>query len=67
MADDLARLEHTPGCAYNFHPGSHVQQECAVAIPYIADMLNEVIKPEQSIFAFTQNIRVAREDATTGS
>lgn len=24
MADDLDRLEHTPGNCYNFHPGSHV-------------------------------------------
>ena len=48
MADDLARLEHTPGCAYNFHPGSHVKQGVDVAVPYIIEMLNEVIKPEQS-------------------
>lgn len=48
MADDLARLEHTPGCAYNFHPGSHVSQGMGVAVPYIIEMLNEVIKPEQS-------------------
>lgn len=25
MADDLARLEFTPGNLYNFHPGSHVR------------------------------------------
>ncbi len=25
MRDDLARLEHTPGNYYNFHPGSHVR------------------------------------------
>ena len=25
MADDLARLESTPGNLYNFHPGSHVK------------------------------------------
>ena len=24
MADDLRRLEYTPGALYNFHPGSHV-------------------------------------------
>ena len=48
MADDLARLEHTPGCAYNLHPGSHVKQGCGAAIPYIIAMLNEVIKPAQS-------------------
>ena len=26
FADDLARMEHTPGQLYNFHPGSHVKQ-----------------------------------------
>lgn len=24
FADDLQRMEHTPGQFYNFHPGSHV-------------------------------------------
>ncbi|MGI5899986.1 MAG: deoxyribonuclease IV [Christensenellales bacterium] len=48
MADDLARLEHTPGSFYNFHPGSHVKQGVDVGIEYIIKMLNEVIKPEQT-------------------
>ena len=48
MADDLDRLEHTPGVCYNFHPGSHVKQGTDVAIPYIAEALNAVLKPEQS-------------------
>lgn len=48
IADDLARLEHIPGCAYNFHPGSHVQQGVDAAIPYIIEMLNAVLKPEQT-------------------
>ncbi|MBQ4628864.1 MAG: endonuclease IV, partial [Clostridia bacterium] len=26
MADDLERMENTPGNLYNFHPGSHVKQ-----------------------------------------
>lgn len=26
MADDLERMEYTPGNYYNFHPGSHVGQ-----------------------------------------
>ena len=26
MADDLKRMEYTPGNYYNFHPGSHVGQ-----------------------------------------
>lgn len=56
MADDLARLEHTPGCAYNFHPGSHVKQGCDIAIPYIVAMLNEVIKPEQSTIVLLETM-----------
>lgn len=48
MADDLFRLEYTPGCYYNFHPGSHVNQGVEIGINYIAEMLNEVLKPEQS-------------------
>lgn len=46
MADDLERLEHTPGNVYNFHPGSHVKQGVEVGITYIAEMLNEILKPE---------------------
>ena len=48
MADDLARLESTPGNLYNFHPGSHVKQGTDVGISYIADMLNEILKPDQT-------------------
>ena len=48
MADDLARMEHTPGNLYNFHPGSHVKQGVEVGIQYIADMLNAIITPEQT-------------------
>ena len=32
MADDLNRLEHTPGSCYNFHPGSHVGQGAETGI-----------------------------------
>lgn len=48
MADDLSRLEHIPGCLYNFHPGSHVKQGVEIGIKYIAEMLNHVLKPHQS-------------------
>ena len=48
FADDLARMEHTPGQLYNFHPGSHVGQGAEVGIDKIATMLNEVIEPGQS-------------------
>lgn len=40
MADDLRRMEYTPGSMYNFHPGSHVGQGVETGIEMIADMLN---------------------------
>ena len=48
MADDLQRMEYTPGNFYNFHPGSHVKQGVNLGIQYIAEMLNEILKPEQT-------------------
>lgn len=47
MTDDLARLEHTPGSLYNFHPGSHVGQGTEEGIRLIVDLLNEIMFPEQ--------------------
>ncbi len=46
MADDLARLEHTPGNCYNFHPGSHVGQGAEAGIAHIAHMLNQILQPK---------------------
>lgn len=48
IADDLKRMEYTPGNYYNFHPGSHVGQGAEAGIEMIAEVLNEVIVPEQS-------------------
>lgn len=48
FADDLVRMEYFPGNLYNFHPGSHVNQGVEVGTDYIVQMLNEVIKPEQT-------------------
>lgn len=47
MADDLERMEFTPGNYYNFHPGSHVKQGAEKGIEYISGMLNTVLKPGQ--------------------
>ena len=47
MADDLRRMEYTPGNCYSFHPGSHVGQGAEAGIAFIADMLNQILKPEQ--------------------
>lgn len=48
MEDDLKRMEYTPGNYYNFHPGSHVGQGSDAGIAMIADLLNEVLLPEQT-------------------
>ena len=48
MEDDLKRMEYVPGNCYNFHPGSHVKQGVEIGIDYITQMLNEVLKPEQT-------------------
>ena len=48
MKDDLQRMEHTPGNYYNFHPGSHVGQGTEAGINMIADLLNNILEPEQT-------------------
>lgn len=48
MADDLVRMEYLPNNFYNFHPGSHVKQGVDVGIDFIVEMLNTVLKPEQT-------------------
>lgn len=48
MSDDLARMENIPGNYYNFHPGSHVKQGVEIGTDYIVNLLNSIIKPEQS-------------------
>lgn len=45
--DDLRRMEYVPGNVYNFHPGSHVGQGMEKGIELIAQMLNEILRPEQ--------------------
>ena len=44
MADDLRRLELTPGAMYNFHPGSHVGQGAEKGIELISDMLTRIFE-----------------------
>ena len=48
FADDLRRMEYTPGQYYNFHPGSHVGQGVDVGIEKIADVLNQVLFPDMT-------------------
>ena len=48
FADDLKRMEYTPGNYYNFHPGSHVGQGIEVGIQKIAEVLNALMTKEQT-------------------
>ena len=43
MADDLKRLELTPGAMYNFHPGSHVGQGAEKGMELISGMLARIV------------------------
>ena len=46
--DDLKRMEYVPHNYYNFHPGSHVGQGTDVGISLITDLLNRVLKADQT-------------------
>ena len=48
FADDLRRMEYTPGNYYNFHPGSHVGQGSEIGIQKLAEILNDVLTEEQT-------------------
>lgn len=48
FADDLKRMEYTPGQYYNFHPGSHVGQGAEKGIELIAEMLNANLQSAQT-------------------
>ena len=56
MKDDLERLEHTPGNFYNFHPGSHVKQGTETGIRLISEMLNGILRPEQSTIVLLETM-----------
>ena len=48
MEDDLRRMELMPNNLYNFHPGSHVKQGVEVGINYIVELLNNVLREDQT-------------------
>lgn len=56
IADDLKRMEYTPGNYYNFHPGSHVGQGAEAGIALIADALNEVLTEEQTTIVLLETM-----------
>lgn len=48
MHDDLVRMEYTPGNFYNFHPGCHTGQGVEAGVCETAQMLNDILTPEQT-------------------
>lgn len=56
MEDDMKRMEYLPGNYYNFHPGSHVGQGVEKGIELITDLLNKIIKPEQSTIVLLETM-----------
>ncbi len=48
MEDDLKRMQYFKESMYNFHPGSHVGQGVEIGIKYIVEMLNDILKEEQT-------------------
>lgn len=56
MEEDLQRMEYTPGNYYNFHPGSHVGQGVEKGIQLITELLNHILKPEQSTIVLLETM-----------
>lgn len=48
LAEDLARMEETPGQLYALHPGHALDQTPDAAIAQAVAMLNEVMQPSQT-------------------
>lgn len=56
IADDLRRMEYTPGNYYNFHPGSHVGQGAEAGIDLVAQTLNHILRPEQTTIVLLETM-----------
>lgn len=56
MKEDLERMEYLPNNYYNFHPGSHVKQGVEVGIEFISNMLNKVLKREQTTIVLLETM-----------
>ncbi len=56
MADDLIRMEYTPGNYYNFHPGSHVGQGAEAGVELTSGMLNKILKPDQTTLVLLETM-----------
>ena len=69
MADDIKRMEYTPGHCYNFHPGSHVGQGVEKGIDMIALAVQLFTRKRGKLFRIVKIIlNVPRfSDLQTGS
>jgi deoxyribonuclease-4 len=56
LEDDLKRMEYLPYNFYNFHPGSHLKQGVDEGIKYISDLLNKVLKAEQTTIVLLETM-----------
>ena len=56
MADDLKRMEYTPGNCYNFHPGSHLNKISVEAcLDRVAESINITLGKTQGVTAVIEN------------
>ncbi len=49
-------MEHLPNNLYNFHPGSHVGQGIEAGIDFIVQMLNQILRPEQTTLVLLETM-----------
>lgn len=56
LKEDMARMEYVPGNYYNFHPGSHTGLGTDMAIPMIADALNNALTPEMNTIVLLETM-----------
>ncbi|MBO4285696.1 MAG: deoxyribonuclease IV [Alphaproteobacteria bacterium] len=54
--DDLRRMEYVPNNYYNFHPGSHVGQGLDKGLEMISDLLNKVLRKEQTTIVLLETM-----------
>lgn len=56
MADDLYRMEYTPGNYYNFHPGSHTGLGTEKGIELIIELLNHIMDENQTTIVLLEGM-----------
>lgn len=56
MVDDFMRLEYTPNCFYNFHPGSHVSQGADIGISLTSDLIANALKQIDATLAKKKSV-----------